>query len=44
MWDHLPVEALIEQFVPPYGLAPGKWREQVIEIRNLPEIEEEEST
>lgn len=42
MWDHLPVEALIAEHVPPYGLAPRKWRQQWEEIRDLPEIDEPE--
>jgi hypothetical protein len=39
MWDNLPVEQLIKQFVPPYGLAPARWRAQEQEIRELPEVE-----
>lgn len=42
LWDHLPVEALIAQKVPPYGLAPRKWREQLEAIRRLPEFEQPE--
>jgi hypothetical protein len=37
VWNHLSVDALIARYVPPYGLAPGKWREQAAEIRALPE-------
>jgi hypothetical protein len=42
VWNHLSVEALIARYVPPYGLAPGKWREQAEEIRALPEIKRED--
>ena len=42
MWDHLPIEKLIEQNVPPYGLAPERWRAQLVEIRELPEIKPKE--
>jgi hypothetical protein len=39
MWDHLPVEMLIAQNVPPYGLAPKRWLAQLEAIRGLPELE-----
>jgi hypothetical protein len=37
MWNHLTVEALIQRYVPPYGLAPARWRQQLEQIRALPE-------
>jgi hypothetical protein len=37
LWDHIPIEVLIQKKVPPYGLAPKKWREQLEQIRSLPE-------
>jgi hypothetical protein len=39
LWDHIPVEALIAQKVPPYGLAPKRWLAQLEAIRKLPETE-----
>jgi hypothetical protein len=39
MWNHLPAEALIKRYVPPYGLAPRKWLEQLEQIRELPETD-----
>lgn len=40
MWDHLPIEVLIEQATTPAGLArPGLTR-TLMEIRALPETEE----
>ena len=39
MWNWLSVDVLIEKYVPPYGLAPRKWREQAEEIRRLPEVQ-----
>jgi hypothetical protein len=44
MWDHLPIEALIKQNVPPYGLAPRRWLEQLEQIRKLPETPREGGT
>jgi hypothetical protein len=46
MWNEPPIEELIEQNVPLYGLAPRKWLAQVEEIRKLPEPEppKEEAT
>jgi hypothetical protein len=37
VWSHLPAEALIARYVPPYGLAPRKWMAQLEAIRQLPE-------
>lgn len=31
--------ALIERRVPPYGLAPARWREQLAALRALPEYD-----
>ena len=39
MWDHIPIEKLIEQHVPRYGLAPKRWLAQLEAIRRLPELE-----
>jgi hypothetical protein len=41
MWDHLPVESLIDRTG--YGLAPKKWRAQLEAIRALPETNRPET-
>ena len=40
MWDHIPIEELIRRTG--FGLAPDRWREQLKEIRQLPEPPEPE--
>ncbi len=42
VWNWLSVDVLIQKYVPPYGLAPAKWREQAQEIRELPEVQRPE--
>jgi hypothetical protein len=42
MWDFLPIEDLLEVATAGnYGLAPARFREQIVEIRALPETEPE---
>jgi hypothetical protein len=38
MWDHLPVESLIDRTG--YGLAPKRWRAQLEALRALPEVKD----
>ena len=39
LWNHIPVEVLIEQATRGnYGLAKTKWTQQLEQIRKLPEV------